>query len=192
MQKPAGSAPQGNKNDFPGFFDDFDSTDDRLTRLTGQSDMSEVTVSEAAKLLGISERSVWRRIRQKKLNTRIEHGRTIVSLCQSDMSVTPPDTSVDVAIDVSPNAAAQADTSDRSLVLIAELAAKLEGATYRNGFLEAQLEAANEQMKLLPDLQTRALESESLRSEIAQLKAELELQKRTRWQRFIGWLTGNT
>jgi hypothetical protein len=94
-------------------------------------------------------------------------------------------------IDVSPDTDVETVTSDKSLVLIAELAAKLEGATYRNGFLEAQLEAAHEQMKLLPDLQTRALESESLRSEIARLKAELELQKHTRWRRFVSWLTGN-
>lgn len=177
MPEPVRLASTANSEEFPGFFELQESIVSRLTRQDDQADMS-VSVSDAAKLLGITERTVWRRIRQKKLQSRQDHGRTLVRIRHTDMSVAHPDTVTDSPV---------ANTASELLGLIADLSSKLEGATYRNGFLEAQLEVAKESMKLLPDLQARAAAAEQLQTEIAKLRAELEMQKRTWWQRFCDW-----
>jgi hypothetical protein len=183
-----------NSADVPGFFDIENWGHVRPTGQGDQSDLTDLSVSDAAKLLGIAERTVWRRIRQKKLQSRQEKGRTIVSVRQSDVAVTHPDTDTDVSVESSLSVSDMPDRKlpEQLLGLIAELSSKLEGATYRNGFLEAQLEAATQQVKLLPDLQARAAEAEQLKLENLRLQSELELRKRTWWMRFTAWALGKT
>lgn len=67
---------------------------------------------------------------------------------------------------------------------------KLEAATYRNGYLEAQLSGAQEQLKLLPDLSAKATRTENLEDKIANLESELEAAKRSWWARFGAWFMG--
>ncbi|MCC6981406.1 MAG: hypothetical protein IT343_23995 [Candidatus Melainabacteria bacterium] len=65
---------------------------------------------------------------------------------------------------------------------------KLEAATYRNGYLEAQLTGAETQLKLLPDFQAKASEAETLKQKVIELEAEL---RRGWWSRFRSWfMTG--
>ena len=73
---------------------------------------------------------------------------------------------------------------------IASLQNKLEAATYRNGYLEAQLVNAETQLKLLPDLSAKATKAESLEEQISRLESELQTARKTWWQRFGAWLVG--
>lgn len=74
--------------------------------------------------------------------------------------------------------------------VITKQAEKLEAANYRNGYLEAQLSGAQEQLKLLPDLSAKATRTENLEDKIANLESELEAAKRSWWARFGAWFMG--
>ncbi len=67
---------------------------------------------------------------------------------------------------------------------------KLEAATYRNGYLEAQLTNAKSQLKLLPDLSAKATKAETLEQQIARLEAELAVARQSWWARFGRWFIG--
>lgn len=67
---------------------------------------------------------------------------------------------------------------------------KLEAATYRNGYLEAQLTGAETQLKLLPDYQAQASEAVLLRKQVMELQGELHQYKRGWWARFSAWFVG--
>jgi hypothetical protein len=191
MQEPSCSTPKALNSDFPGFFDLLENSSDGVTRQDVSPDPTDMSVSEAASLLGITERSVWRRIKLKKLTARLENGRTVVRLRQTDL---PPDTSVPIEeITVDSSIAVSHPSEEQHefavLAVMKELACKLEGATFRNGFLEAQLEAAASQLKLLPDLQRQVSELEHLRAENLRLSAELARNKPRSWRRFIDWIS---
>ncbi len=145
---------------------------DSVTGTTSQSDTIDVSVAEAANLLGITERSVWRRIRQGKLSSKLIGGKAVLTLRQSDIATSQADRLTDTKdsqsdqpTDVSVISASSLEGS-RTIELVAEFASKLEAATYRNGYLEAQLDAHKEQIKLLPDYQHRAMEAEGLRARV--------------------------
>src|SRR5581483_12410017 len=97
MQQPIKLAPANESGDFQRCFDLPEASHDRLTRQRDQSDVSELSVSEAARVLGITERTVWRRIRQKKLDARLDQGRTLVSVRQTDASLTSADSHTDAS-----------------------------------------------------------------------------------------------
>lgn len=167
-----------------------------VTEAMSQTDTIDVSVSEAANLLGITERSVWRRIRQGKLTSKLISGKAILTLRQSDIvtrqtdkTTDTRDSQTDQPTDVSVISASTIDGA-RTIELVAEFAAKLEAATYRNGYLEAQLDAHKEQIKLLPDYQHRAMEAEVLRARVTELEAELDLHRQGRWRQFWSWFTG--
>lgn len=61
--------------------------------------------------------------------------------------------------------------------LISELASKLEASTYRNGYLEALLEAQAEQIRLLPDLQAQASKTAALEAELLNCDSKLPQRK---------------
>jgi hypothetical protein len=65
----------------------------------------------------------------------------------------------------------------------------LQAAHWRNGFLEAQLQGKEEQLKLLPDYQHRAAEAESLRNKVSELENKLKEYQDSRWSRFWLWFT---
>jgi chromosome segregation ATPase len=73
---------------------------------------------------------------------------------------------------------------------IETLQEKLEAATYRNGYLEAQLSSAESQLKLLPDLSAKATTTETLEQQIAKLESELALAQSSWWVRFGRWFLG--
>ncbi len=58
-----------------------------------------------------------------------------------------------------------------------EAADGLQGANYRIGYLESQSEVLKDQIKLLPDLQSKAEKSDVLESEIDELKRKAEKAK---------------
>lgn len=83
----------------------------------------------------------------------------------------------------SPSEAEEPDhkqTSESTMQLISELASKLEASTYRNGYLEALLEAQAEQIRLLPDLQAQASKTALLEAELRELRQQANAKK--------GWL----
>lgn len=170
--------------------------DASVTGTTSQTNTIDVSVAEAANLLGITERSVWRRIRQGKLSSKLIGGKAVLTLCQSDIATRQTNRQTDTKdgqsdqpTDVSVVSASAVEGS-RTIELVAEFAAKLEAATYRNGYLEAQLDAHKEQIKLLPDYQHRAMEAEVLRARVSELEAELEGHRQGRWWQFWSWFTG--
>lgn len=71
--------------------------------------------------------------------------------------------------------------------LSSPLMARMEALLYRNGYLEAQLEAERTKLLMLPDLQaslsTKEAEMQALYEKLAITEAELKLYKRGWWQR---------
>jgi excisionase family DNA binding protein len=187
--------------------DDFFSSDDK----TGQN---VLTLEEAAERLNLSPRTVQRRLKHGQIKGfkvsgprgpewRIEISSTDVmtgegSPSSDDTTVSSEDRTVIHAV------SSEDTTSDKPGLpesaygqffgfyqdQIETLQERLEAATYRNGYLEAQLSGAETQLKLLPDLSARATKAELLEKEIDTLKAELSLQKRTWVQRFNSWFFG--
>ena len=147
---------------FADFFEEVHQTDPTLTR---QSNTVDVSVAEAAIMLGVTERSVWRRLSKKKLVSISHAGKTYVRLqrpindLRSDAIVTASVTSTDASLTVDVIEPI-AETSHELIVRIEQLEKKLEGATYRNGYLEAEnnglrslLNAKDSHIKLLTDSQ---------------------------------------
>jgi len=167
MQEPIQSQPPAVIDGLEEFFV---SPGDDDTSVTRQTDMVAVSVSEAAKLLGITERSIWRRIRAGKLQSELCDGKTIVNVRQSDAGLTTPTDVTDTPLTIS---TCQSDTSghqlEKLLELLREKDRELQAATYRNGYLEAQLENQKEQIKLLTDSQ----------------------HKKAWWARFCSWFAGS-
>ena len=81
--------------------------------------------------------------------------------------------------------------SESAMQLIGELASKLESATYRNGYLEALLEAQAEQIRLLPDLQDQASRTALLEAELEQLRQQAN-SKKSWFGHLTGWFKANS
>lgn len=188
---------------------------------TGQEDL---TLEEAAKRLNLSERTIQRRLKSGQLTGyKVEGNRgpewRIRIPASDDMTLhaipTSDDTpfmsdvtteaetvsSVDTTrVDTSSNVAAFAPFAEFLQTQIQNLQGKLEAATYRNGYLEAQLTTAESQLKLLPDLSAKATEADLLREQVQQLElklkssdeqiAELLQQKKGFWHKFGAWFIG--
>lgn len=65
---------------------------------TSQTDVVEASVPDAARLLGITERSIWRRIKAGRLQAKTEHGKTIVAIRQSDVRPTSQDSIIEASV----------------------------------------------------------------------------------------------
>jgi hypothetical protein len=81
--------------------------------------------------------------------------------------------------------------SESAMQLISELANKLEASTYRNGYLEALLEAQAEQIRLLPDLQAQASKTALLEAELLELRRQAS-SKKSWLGSLTGWLSGKS
>lgn len=198
-----------------GFRDFFSSSSQSDVSDLATTDVIEVSVTEAAKLLGITERSVWRRISSKKLLARNCDGKTLVKVKLTDVIPTVTDTQETTSVTVTDAKVLEekrhTDVSLQSLDLIREMQSKLESAVYRNGYLESLLQTKEEQLKLLPDFQVQAEKSRVLeqqlqeeaakREELEQqsklneeklvvLEEELAHYKNCWWRRFSAWFTG--
>jgi hypothetical protein len=92
--------------------------------------------------------------------------------------------------------AAQPSQSSKLLEIVQDLQHKLDQANqqlqaagFRNGYLEAQVESHKEQIKLLPDLQTQALEASQLKERLAATEANLSRIKTNWWYQIWTRLT---
>jgi len=194
MQQPVKPVLQSNPSGFTDFFDAVELPEVVQTRQTDHSVSAEVSVSEAAKLLGITERSVWRRIRQKKLSSQLRSGRTVVSVRLSDAPVTRTDTLASTDVDVTDIASRDSHTkhqnvNDRFLDLFEKQALKLEAAAGQIGYLTSQVDGYQDQikLKLLPDLQAQAAELLAAQARSEELESELKQLKNGWWYRLRCW-----
>lgn len=142
----------------------------------------EVPISEAAKLLGISERTVWRRVIKKELKSRTRNNKrfVIVPVVEPEVTVTQ-DCQTTVTAE-SYNAHAVLDLQ----VLLREL----QGANYRIGYLESENNTYQKQVLMLPDLESEAKRAQDQDKELQELRAELDRLKGSWWYRFTRFLSG--
>lgn len=160
----------------------FDSTVTPVSADRSDRRLIEVSVTEAAKRLGTSERTIWRRITRGELKSRSKGSKRFVKI-----PVYIPDAQVDNDRQVT---VTDTPSEVNAVVDLQALLRELQSATYRVGYLEAQLENSTEQVKLLPDLQAQAAKAEALATRTAELENELTELKRSWWYRFNAWLNG--
>lgn len=179
-----------------------------------KTDHEDLTLEEAAKRLNLSERTVQRRLKQGQLlgykvsGPRGPEWRIKLSSCEDttveafapcEDTTTSSDDTTDVETvsseDTTPSARPVTNPAYVQFVefyrdQIETLQEKLEAATYRNGYLEAQLSSAETQLKLLPDLSAKATKTDTLEQQIAKLESELAQSRRSWWARFGCWFIG--
>ena len=177
----------------------------------GQEDLS---LEEAAKRLNLSERTIQRRLKRGQLTGYKINGDRgpewrIKLQSGEDMTLhaVPPSEDTTIESEVMPDIEAVSSddkTADRQALTygaiaqftgfyqdqIETLQEKLEAATYRNGYLEAQLEVAGNQLKLLPDLSAKASKVELIETEMDALRKQLEAVESSLWFRFRRWFFG--
>jgi hypothetical protein len=90
---------------------------------------------------------------------------------------------------------AQPSQPDKLLDIVQDLQAKLDKANqqlqaagFRNGYLEAQAESHKEQIKLLPDLQARAMEASQVKERLVTAEADLHRIRTSWWYKTWAWL----
>jgi excisionase family DNA binding protein len=178
---------------------------------TGQEDL---TLDEAAKRLNLSERTIQRRLKRGQLTGYKVNGDRgpewrIVLEASVDTTLkavqTSDDTTVDTEVTTDAESVSSEDTTPGATVpnvqlfqhftsfyqdQIENLQEKLEAATYRNGYLEAELSSMKSQLLLLPDLSAKATRAESLEEKIVRMEAELATYKKGFWAKVGSWFTG--
>lgn len=160
----------------------FDVTPSDDTSDTSVRKLVEVSISEAAKRLGTSERTIWRRINRGELRSRSKGNKRLVKI-----PVFVPE-----ALSTSDGHTTFTDTpmTANALVDLQAILRDLQSANFRIGFLQAQLENHQDQVKLLPDLQSQVAKAASLEQQLADRETELASIKATWWYRVWSWLTG--
>ena len=177
----------------------------------GQEDL---TLEEAAKRLNLSERTIQRRLKRGQLTGYKVNGdrgpewRIVLEASLDTTSKAVP-TSDDMTVDTEVMTDAESVSSEdptpgatsSNVQLFQHFASfyqdqmenlqeKLEAATFRNGYLEAELSSAKNQLLLLPDLSAKAEQTEVLQQQLKQLEQEISAQKQGWYQKFIAWFTG--
>ena len=193
--------------------DDFFSCHDK-------DEQQPLTLEEAAKRLNLSERTVQRRLKQghlkgyKVTGPRGPEWRILLESTDdttergfptSDDTTFSSEDTTDVETvsseDRTPDSATRANLAYVQFVdfykdQVESLQEKLEAATYRNGYLEAQLSSAESQLRLLPDLSAKAIKTETLEQQVARLEIELaterEQARRGWWKQFSSWFLGSS
>lgn len=174
----------------------------------------DLTLDEAAKRLNLSERTIQRRLKAGQLvgykvpGPRGPEWRVTLKALDDTTETAVPSTddatagSPDMTViaemssddttknphDIAANAVFQ--MSDFYRDQIETLQEKLEAATFRNGYLEAQLSNVEIQLKLLPDLSAKAVKAETLEQQNLKLQNELEALNRGWFSRFSKWFLG--
>lgn len=154
---------------------------DTLTPATNDSSHRktlDVSISHAARLLGISERTVWRKIDRGELKSKTKGNKRLVKVPVFEPTSTNTDGHTTIS-DTPPNANAVVDLN----VLLHEL----QGANYRIGYLESENKRYEEQVKLLPDFQAQAAKTSILECRSKELEAELAQLKGSWWYRVWCW-----
>lgn len=187
--------------------DDFFSCHDK-------AEQQDLTLEEAAKRLNLSERTVQRRLKQGHIKGykitgprgpewRIQlpssDDTTFGNVQTSDDTTISGEDTTDVeAVSSEDRTADNKSKANLAYVQFVEfyrdqvetLQEKLEAATYRNGYLEAQLSSAESQLKLLPDLSAKAVRTETLEQQISRLESDLAAARLSWWKRFGAWFIG--
>lgn len=178
----------------------------------GQEDL---TLEEAAKRLNLSERTIQRRLKRGQLTGYKVNGDRgpewrIILATSLDMTPTAVPTSDDTTVNTEVMTDAEPVSSEDMTPgatvpnvqlfqhfasfyqdQIENLQEKLEAATYRNGYLEAELSSAKTQLQLLPDFESKAMKAETLEQQVQRLEAELLVSKQSFWSKFGAWFLGS-
>jgi hypothetical protein len=143
-----------------------------------QSKKVEMPISEAASALGISERTLWRRIENGEIKSRLKGNKRLVRVPVKNVTVQHDSA---ITLGDSPKLR-QAGT----VIDLAAVINELNSANYRVGYLQGQLEIKDQQLRLLPDLQSRAEEASELKTRLALYEAEIAYLKKSWWKRLFG------
>lgn len=182
VSKPNPMSVPANCSDTEGMDKLFSDTVTSATAVTGQKKTLDVPIAQAAKMLGISERTVWRKIYRGELKSRTRNNKRLVRIPVFEPSASVSSDGHTTITDTPPNANAVVDLN----ILLREL----QGANYRIGYLEAENQKYQDQVKLLPDLQAQAVKAQEQAAQVAKLEAELSALRATWWYRFWSWFTG--
>jgi len=134
----------------------------------------ELPISQAAQSLGISERTLWRRIEDGEIKSRMRGKKRVVRVpldavtLSRDNDMTVPNTQIGTVIDLQ------------------KIVHELNSANYRIGYLQGQLEVKDAQLRLLPDLQETSKEASILKAQLAAAEAELEVLRKPWWKKLLG------
>lgn len=143
----------------------------------------EVPISEAAKILGISERTVWRRVIKKELKSKTKNKKRLVVVPVIEPEVT---LTQDCQVSVS-----QQTYNANAVVDLQVLLRELQGANYRIGYLESENKTYQKQVLLLPDLEAEAKRAQQQDIALQEIKAELNGLKGSWWYKLRQFLRGN-
>ncbi|MBX9692899.1 MAG: hypothetical protein K2Z81_10985 [Cyanobacteria bacterium] len=166
----------------------------------GQCESFElVTMAEAARRLKMPYPTLRRHVLSGKIQSALGiDGKPLVKMQKAEYSKDQSEHSEysteqnGMQSEFSPNIQRLIDSLSNEREYSRALSEKLAAASYRNGYLEAQLSAATAELKLLPDLSAKATRTDQLESEIIALRSELEKQAKDGWlQRFGKWFLGN-
>jgi hypothetical protein len=157
-----------------------------------------IPVEEAAKLLGLSVKTIKDRLRKGTLQgfkQRQKFGdRWMVCLGRDYLVVRGTTEDVlsqpewDGVVAPLEGGPAASQNLDALVALLAKKDQDLQAATWRNGYLEAILSEKNAQLKLLPDYQSKASEAEILLQRVKQLEEMLAAKAITsKWAKFSRW-----
>lgn len=142
----------------------------------------ELPIIQAAEVLGISERTLWRRIEDGQLKSRLKGNKRVVKVPVLDNNT------------VKDYASGHGDSATGrqvgTVIDLQPLLRELNAANYRIGYLESKVEQQDKQVKLLPDLQAKATQAELQAQRINELEAELAALRAGWWVRFKGWALG--
>lgn len=150
----------------------------------------ELSISEAAKRLNTSERTVWRRIQRGELKSKTRGNKRIVKLPIIELEASVDSEGHTSVSDMMPPSSA--------LVDIHGIIRELQAANYRIGYLQSKVDSDQVELLQLPDLQARAQAAEQLekdaeqqRNQIHALETELNSLKSKWFYRFAAWLSGS-
>lgn len=182
MQKQEPSSVSGSLADIQGMDGLFTETMSDDTADTRKPKTIEVPISEAAKILGISERTVWRRVIKKELKSKTKNKKrlVIVPVIEPEVTLTQ-----DCQVNVS-----QQTYNANAVIDLQVLLKELQGANYRIGYLESENKNYQKQVLLLPDLEDKARRAEDQDHEVQELRAELSKLKSSWWYRLSRFLNG--
>jgi hypothetical protein len=134
----------------------------------------ELPISDAAKALGISERTLWRRIDNGEIKSRLKGNKRYVRV---------PAEKILARFD--PDSVSAGPRDSGTVFDVRELVNQLTGANYRVGYLQGQLSEKEQQLKLLPDLQRQAEETAALREKLEDAEKLIARLKRPWWKRLF-------
>lgn len=184
MQKQKPTRSSGQSTDTEGMDLFFNERVSAASADTSKPSTMEVSISEAARLLGISERTVWRRVIKKELKSKTKNKKRLVVLPIIESAVTLAE---DCQVHVS-----QQSYNANAVLDLQLLLKELQGANYRIGYLESENKTYQKQVLMLPDLEAAAKRAQSQDQQLKEIRAELDSLKSSWWYRLSQFLRGPT